>query len=269
MLDQASTGVPALPALGYDPLDRTHRLTPPSGMFERLSRASLDWLERQVARHSLHPDQPVYDNAWFPWASEVAAAWPAVRAELDRVMTRQHQMPSFQDILDEVRDIQNDDQWKTFFLAGIGMDCSANAQRCPATMHALKNVPGLRTAFFSILAPGKHIPAHRGAYNGLLRLHLGLQVPAPAERCRVRIGNRIAHWSEGELLIFDDTFDHEVWNDTNGWRVVLFVDFIRPMHAPWKWINEGFIALGRLMPFLRAAGARQKRWAKVFYGDEK
>ena len=103
----------------------------------------------------------------------------------------------------------------------------------------------------------------------ILDVRLGLQVPAPAERCRVRIRDCIHHWNEGELLIFDDTFDHEVWNDTDGWRVVLFVDFVRPMRAPWKWINEGFIGLGALLPFLRAAGAKQKRWAKLFYGDER
>jgi beta-hydroxylase len=50
-----------------------------------------------------------------------------------------------------------------------------------------------------------------------------------------RIGNEFRHWSEGQALIFDDTFNHEVWNDTDGYRVVLFVDFARPLRQPWHW----------------------------------
>ena len=103
------------------------------------------------------------------------------------------------------------------------MDCSDNAARCPETMKALGKIPGLSTAFFSILSPGKHIPPHRGAYNGVLRLHLALQVPEPRDLVRIRIARQICHWEEGKCLIFDDTFNHEVWNDTAGYRVVLFV----------------------------------------------
>lgn len=252
-------------ALPYDPLDRTHRLAPPDGIVERLGRSSLDWLERTVARHSLHPDVPIYDNTLFPWVRDVEAAWQGVRRELDQVMTRRERIPNFQDILKEVNLIQADDQWQTFFLAGIGMDCSANAAHCPETMRVLRMIPNMKTAFFSILAPNKHIPAHRGAYNGLLRLHLGLQIPSPAEQCRVRVGNTVRHWREGEVLIFDDTFDHEVWNDTDGYRVVLFVDFARPMHPPWGWLNERFLSLGVLAPFLREADAKQKTWEKSFF----
>ena len=62
----------------------------------------------------------------------------------------------------------------------------------------------MTTSFFSILSPGKHIPAHRGAWNGILRLHLGLMVPEPRERVRIRIGNDFYSWREGEALIFDD-----------------------------------------------------------------
>ncbi len=122
------------------------------------------------------------------------------------------------------------------------------------------------TAFFSILAPGKHIPAHRGAYNGVLRFHLGLIVPGPAGACRIRVADQICTWREGESLIFDDSFNHEVWNDTDGWRVVLFVDVARPLRRPWHWLNRKFIGLGRLAPFLRDAGMKQKNWARGFYG---
>ncbi len=98
----------------------------------------------------------------------------------------------------------------------------------------MREIPGMTTAMFSILSPRKHILDHRGPYKGVLRYHLGLIVPREAERCRIRVGEDIRHWEEGKSLIFDDTFNHEVWNDTDETRVVLFVDVLRPLPSPWS-----------------------------------
>jgi ornithine lipid ester-linked acyl 2-hydroxylase len=245
--------------------DRAHHLTLPKSLAGRVGLRLQDAVERLVARVSLHGDPQIYETARFPWAAALEAGWREIRAELDQVMQYRDQMPSFQDILQEVSTIQTDQDWKTFFLTGIGMDCSENAERCPNTMRLLGKIPGLKTAFFSILSPHKHIPAHRGAYNGLLRFHLGLMVPEPREQVRIRIGCEFRFWEEGRALIFDDTFNHEVWNDTDGYRVVLFVDFARPLRPPWHWINERFLSLGAFAPFLREAGRKQAAWEKSFY----
>ena len=249
------------------PADRRHTLTKPKTLRGRVGRFLQDTLESAVAMASVLPDKPVYDTRDFPWVSGLQRDWGKIRAELDEVLVYRERMPSFHEILQEVSVISSDDTWKTFFLLGTGMDCSDNARRCPETMRLLGSIPGVCTAFFSILSPGKHIPAHRGAYNGVLRFHLGLLVPEPRERCRIRIGNEFHHWNEGEAIIFDDSFNHEVWNDTEGWRVVLFVDFARPLRQPWHWMNRRFIQLGMFAPFLREAGRRQKRWARRFYKD--
>lgn len=254
------------PTTGAENLcDRKHRLGPPKSLVGRMGLAMQDWVESRVAGASLHGDPPIYDTRTFPWAAELEADWRKIRAELDAVMVYRDQMPSFQDILKEVVTIQADNDWKTFFLAGIGMDCGENARRCPETMRLLGRIPGMTTAFFSILSPHKHIPAHRGAYNGLLRFHLGLLVPEPREKVRIRIGNEYRNWTEGQALIFDDTYNHEVWNDTDGFRVVLFVDFIRPLRRPWHWFNERLLNMGTLAPFLREAGKKQTAWQKKFY----
>jgi ornithine lipid ester-linked acyl 2-hydroxylase len=253
---------------GYQAADlrhRRHTLKPNRTFLDRCGVAAQTVMESGIARVSRHGDPHIYDTKLFPWAKEVENEWHLIRKELDAVMTFRDQMPSFQDILKEVGAIQSDNQWKTFFLAGIGMDCAQNAQRCPETMRLLGKIPGMTTAFFSILSPGKHIPAHRGAWNGILRFHLGLMVPEPRERVRIRIGNDFYSWREGEALIFDDTFNHEVWNDTNGYRVVLFVDFARPLHQPFHWLNERIVNLGALAPFLREAGEKQKRWQDAFW----
>ena len=259
----ASLNVAAAPAQDF--CDRKHRLAPPKTLSGRLGLALQDALESFIARVSVNGDPPIYETKTFPWAAELEADWAKIRKELDAVMVYRDQMPSFQDILKEVSTIQTDNDWKTFFLAGIGMDCRENAQRCPETMRLLGKIPGMKTAFFSILSPHKHIPAHRGAYNGVLRFHLGLLVPQPRERVRIRIGNDYRNWSEGKALIFDDTYNHEVWNDTDGYRVVLFVDFTRPLKQPWHWFNERLLNVGALAPFLREAGKKQTAWQKKFY----
>ncbi|MBI1840178.1 MAG: aspartyl/asparaginyl beta-hydroxylase domain-containing protein [Verrucomicrobia bacterium] len=245
--------------------DRTIRIEKPRTWLQKAALKAQDWLERRVADVSVHGDPPVYDTRVFPWAAEIESEWRMIRLELDQVMTFRDQIPSFHEILKEVGAITTDDSWKTYFLAGIGMNCEENAKRCPETARLLRKIPGMKTAFFSILSPRKHIPAHRGAFNGILRFHLGLLVPNPREKVRIRIGNDFHHWTEGKALIFDDTFNHEVWNDTNGYRVVLFVDFTRPLKQPYHRINETFLSMASFAPFLREAGNKQRTWEKKFY----
>jgi beta-hydroxylase len=259
-------------ALGKLPLkeyDRTHRLKPPANRLAKKLDALQDWIEDVVARFSPLGDPPVYSNEHFEWIPEVEADWQKVRAELDSVMQYRDSMPSFQDIMKEVGAIQTDDQWKTFFLKAVGMDCEENAARCPETMKVLEKLPGVTTAFFSILSPRKHIPSHRGAWAGILRMHLGLMVPEPQEQCRIRIANQTHTWEEGKVLIFDDTWNHEVWNDTPGYRVVLFVDFERPLKWPLSWINSAVMNLAPLAPFLREVKGKQKAWEKKMWGTKK
>lgn len=262
-LAPTSAGIPA------NIMDRTYRLNPPRTLGKKLLAKFTDWFEARLARASVVPDKPVYSREQFPWVESVEADWKKVRAELDEVMKFRDQMPSFQDIVKEVGLIQKDDQWKTFFLTGVGMDCEGNAQRCPETMRVLRKIPGLKTAFFSILSPKKHIPPHRGPYVGVLRMHLGLIVPEPREKVRIRIADQICLWEEGRCLIFDDTYNHEVWNDTDGYRVVLFVDFARPMKWPWGGLNDWVLNLATLAPFLREAKGKQATWEKKFYGGKR
>lgn len=244
---------------------RAHTLGTSRGLTARLGITLQNLLERFVARVSRLPDTPVYRREDFPFVRQLEARWPLIRAELDRVMRDREKLPAFQQILDEVRTITTDDRWKTYWLLGAGMDCSENQLRCPETTHLLRQVPGVLTAFFSILAPGKKIPPHRGAYNGVLRCHLALIVPEPAEHVAIRVGNRICHWREGEALIFDDSFNHEVWNDTEGWRVVLFIDFARPLRQPWHALNRLFLGVARFLPLLRRADRRHRDWKRAFY----
>lgn len=244
---------------------RRHRTFPAKGLLERITNWLQDIVEAVIAHCSIHGDPPIYDSKHFPWVTQIEADWTKVRAELDAVMQYRDAMPSFQDIVKEVGMIQGDDQWKTFFLKGVGMDCTENAYHCPETMKVLEAIPGCTTGFFSILSPRKHIPHHRGPWAGVLRLHLGLMVPEPRSQCRIRIADQVYAWQEGKAVIFDDTYNHEVWNDTDGYRVVLFVDFARPLRWPLNWLNHWIMNLAALAPFLREAKGKQKASEKKFW----
>ena len=194
-----------------------------------------------------------FDTAEFPWVARVEAQWRAIRKELDDLLRERDRIPNFQDVSPDQALLTEGDQWKTFFFYGYGHKVEQNCARCPETARALTLIPGMKTAMFSILAPKKHIPEHRGPYSGVLRYHLGLLIPPPATSCRIRVGSDVRSWEEGKSLIFDDSHLHEAWNDSDAYRVVLFVDFVRPLPAPVSMLNRAVIRRIAASPFVMEA----------------
>lgn len=227
--------------------------------------AFIGWMEARIRENSEVGATSFFDEAHFPWLQALKAEWRAVQAEAESVLSWRERLPAFQDISREVGYISKDSQWKTFMLMGYGIRSRRNLARCPATARALHHIPGLRTAFFSILEPGKRLPPHRGPYNGVLRLHLGLVVPEPRARCWIRVTDQRRHWAPGEVLVFDDALEHEVHNGTDGARVVLFVDFMRPCRGYIGWLNHLLVFAARFSPLVRDARRNQARWEKDFY----
>jgi len=144
---------------------------------------------------------------------------------------------AWQEIRDEYLDLPEDsfepwvqremygEGWSVYGLYAFGQRVDAALRACPRTASALARVPGLTTAGFSRLAPGTHIRPHVGWVRTVYRSHLGLIAPYG---CGMRVGSETRSWSEGECLIFDDTFEHEAWNHAGHARVVLLFDFLRP-----------------------------------------
>jgi beta-hydroxylase len=221
-------------------------------------------IERFIGKRSLVGDETFFDPSLFPWVAEIEANWLTIRRELEAVLADREALPNFQDISKDQIEITDDDRWKTYFLFGFGFRSDANCARCPETARLVAAVPGMQTAMFSILAPGKHIPEHNGPYKGLIRYHLGLKVPRDADRCRIRIGDSYATWSEGTSLIFDDTYEHEVWNDTDEVRVVLFLDIVRPLRFPMNVVNAIVLKAIALSPFIQDAKRRHQAWERDF-----
>jgi beta-hydroxylase len=206
---------------------------------KNLIRRLADFLGRQ----SLVGDQPVLDSAHFPYLEPFRANWRTIEAEVREILKHREAIPVFQDVSPDQMRIAKGTNWRTFILYGFGAKLEKNCKQAPATVSLLEKVPNLQTAWFSILGPGYHIPAHRGVSKGILRAHLGLIIPKEAEKCHMRVGDTDNVWRPGELFVFDDTYDHEVWNDTNEERVILLFDFDRPMKFWGRLLNKTFVSL--------------------------
>ena len=130
-------------------------------------------------------------------------------------------------------------------------------------------MPGLVTALISILEPGMHVGRHRGVSRGIMIAHLGLRVPSDGFQCRMDVDGEAVHWREGRSFVFDDTFPHEVWNDTPQHRVILLVQFRRPMRLPGR-IVAGLFVLGvKLSPYIQDARRNVDIGKKQFQISEK
>ena len=245
---------------GIKPMDRPSLVT-------RFFMSIVAWAEQLNLALSKVGNPSIYDNKVFPWARSIENEWRAIRAELDHVLTRKEELPAFHELASDVETISRDRGWKSFLLAGYGFRSANNIKLCPETWRICQNIPGLITVMYSILEPGKHLPPHRGPYNGVLRLHLGLIVPEPREQLGIRVEHDVYRWREGEAVIFDDAYEHEAWNYTPHTRVVLFVDFRKPLRFPANVINWLLLHLAMFTPFIREGMDNQKAWEKKFYEE--
>lgn len=209
----------------------------------KVGKHFLRWMGDFQARHSRVSTDPVIPTAGFGWVSELEASWRDIRAELEALLTAPDDIPCFHQISPDQSRISKGNDWKTFGFFMYGHRIDENCRRCPKTTAALERLPRMRSAMFSILAPGYHIPAHRGPTRGVIRAHLGLIVPREADKVWIRVGDRIIHWAEGKVVLFDDFYEHEVRNDTNERRAVLFIDIERPMDRIGTLVNRAILRL--------------------------
>jgi aspartyl/asparaginyl beta-hydroxylase (cupin superfamily) len=193
----------------------------------------------QQPKHFFFPELPqiqFYDRRIFPWAETLERHTGSIGEELRAVVKtgtgivpyiqREAHRPVF-----NTKGLVDNPDWGAFYLVKSGAEVPENAARCPRTMAALRAVPTCRikgrtpSVLFSFLRPGARIPPHHGFMNTRLICHLPLIVPPD---CALRVGNETRGWREGELLVFDDSIEHEAWNLSQELRVVLIFDVWRP-----------------------------------------
>jgi hypothetical protein len=181
------------------------------------------------------PQTPWYSNDQFPWAAELEAAVPEMRAEIEQVLADEEGLEPY--VQTEVKrasrghSLLNDARWSAFHLFRDGERVEENARRCPLIMRLLELllIPRIKRrspmALISILKPGTHIPPHHGMINTRLICHIPLVVPPG---CRLRVGAETREVVEGKAMIFDDSFEHEAWNEGGAARAVLLFEIWRP-----------------------------------------
>lgn len=237
---RASEAVERLEAVFADHLDRALSVNSSS----RLRRAA----DILAGRASIHLQQPTqfylpglaqrefFERKEFAWAGEVELATPAIRAELGAALGEQGLFSPYltSDHGEVPRDrtaVTDSADWSALHLMDKGEVKPDMAERFPATLAALTNAPLCRvpgrapTVMFSLLKAGARIPPHHGVMNARLICHLPLLVPGEG---KLRVGGEARGWTEGQLLIFDDSIEHEAWNEANEDRVVLIFDVWRP-----------------------------------------
>jgi aspartyl/asparaginyl beta-hydroxylase (cupin superfamily) len=235
----------------------------PRKRFARLlKRRGRPTLNDFLARYSLLGDPEVFDPADFPWVSELESHWKGIRDEAEAMLALRPHIPAFQEVSPDQYRISDTDEWKTFWYRGFGHRSEVFARLCPETARCVDAVPGLETAFFSIVASGKHIIPHRGVSKGIVNCHLGLMIPYERERCRMRVGTSHFHWLPGRCRVFDDTFEHEVWNEADEERVVLMLQFRRPLREPGRTANRLFLAAFARTDYVTVAKRNQIAWER-------
>ena len=199
------------------------------------------------------PARMFYDPTEFAWARPLEQAFPAIREELLRVL--RDDAAGFRGYMSEGN--TRVAGWNTFNFFFYGKKFEENCARCPETTRVLESLPRFERdhVMFSALNPHAHIPPHTGPMNGIIRGHLPL-LAQPGSF--IRVGDQQRTWEEGKLLVFDDSFEHEVWNHSGHVRIVLFMNFWHPCFSSEEIaVLERFRTAYELSPLSRVHAENQ------------
>jgi aspartyl/asparaginyl beta-hydroxylase (cupin superfamily) len=200
-----------------------------------MGRAEVQLQEPTSFYYPQLPQRPFFEREDFAWVHALEAAAPAIRAELEAMLASESGLVPYvaadPDRPAKRHALLDDPRWSAFHLYHRGAPVSQNASRCPATMAALAEIPLPRIegrapiAMFSVLRAGTHIPPHNGMLNTRLICHLPIVAP---QGCRLRVGNETRPVEQDRTMVFDDTIEHEAWNDGDSTRVILLFEIWRP-----------------------------------------
>jgi aspartyl/asparaginyl beta-hydroxylase (cupin superfamily) len=227
----------------------------PAGLGER-QRFKLERFASNTARRTRHfhqeptdfhfsglPEIEFHDTSVFEGIAELESASDDIRAEYEElVKLKTARLEPYSQYPDHVplqqwRELNNNPAWTAVHLLQNGRRVEANAAHCPKTLAALSRLPqptipnASPNAMFSLLAPKTRIPPHTGVANVRLVAHLPLIVPPG---CGFRVGGTTIEWKIGQTIVFDDTIEHEAWNDSDELRVVLIFDLWAPALKQWE-----------------------------------
>lgn len=165
-----------------------------------------------------------YNPSDFSWVAQFEAAYPAFSAELDAYLQHQQQFePYFNQAL-----VEREKSWKIKVFLLWRVPFVQHLKELPTLAAALDQIPGLLSASISVLEAGAVIRPHHGDTNGIIRCHLGIDIPGELPVCGLKVQEQARSWEEGKVVLFCDAQRHEAFNRTSHRRVVLIFDVIHP-----------------------------------------
>jgi hypothetical protein len=181
----------------------------------------------------------LHDRERFPWVATLESSFPLIQAEFAQLVEAGSGFSSV------YRAQTSTGEWAASYLWVFGKKVEETCRLCPETARILSSIPGVAefgTTLYSALAPHTHIAPHYGHSNAKLRCQLPLRVPG---RCKLKVGDHEIEQQEGRCIVFDDSFLHSAWNDSDEPRFVLVFDFFHPD-----------LTQGEIQTLLRLAGER-------------
>jgi beta-hydroxylase len=195
----------------------------------------VSFIER-ILMFGIKKDSAIFDAKEFLWVEKLNAKYQIILDEYNTLREKKIMLPAFKDVSQEQISISQHADWRVFFLKIYDNNINENIKLVPKTFEIINSIPNVSTVFFSVLKANSNLTLHRGPYKGVLRGHLPLIVPKGD--CGIMVDNKNLEWKIGKTLIFDDTYLHKAWNNTNEDRVVLFFDFKRNLLPPFNYFNN-------------------------------
>uniref|UniRef100_A0A8K9XPF7 Aspartyl/asparaginy/proline hydroxylase domain-containing protein n=1 Tax=Oncorhynchus mykiss TaxID=8022 RepID=A0A8K9XPF7_ONCMY len=166
------------------------------------------------------------DTGYMDLVKTLERNWRIIRDEAQSVMDKTTGL-----FVPEEENLREKGEWGQFTLWQQGKKAGESCRSVPKTCGLLERYPeatGCKRGQikFSVMQPGTHVWPHTGPTNCRLRMHLGLVIPKTG--CKIRCTNDTRAWEEGKVLIFDDSFEHEVWQDADSYRLIFIVDVWHP-----------------------------------------
>ena len=206
----------------------TKNIWVPQEPIENFNLKMSDMILRRMPKLPLGGDEAIKA---FPVLTELRKSHDKIMADLKYLLSHHEDIPALHEV--HPRDLYVPGRaWRTFLMKIWGHEVKENTAAVPDTYEAIQRIPGVHTALFSILHGFAEITPHRGSAAGVIRFHYPLIVPDEPEKCWIEIGGHHFYWEVGRPLVFDDTREHWVKNQTDQTRVVLIIDFDANMPFP-------------------------------------
>jgi hypothetical protein len=206
-------------------------------LFKKATDTEVSWrpplhsyfpLQRPLEFYPGLDTREIHDPGRFPWVAELEGSFPVIQAELSQLVEAGS---GFSPVY---RAQTSTGEWAASYLWVFGKKVEETCRLCPETTRILSSIPGVAefgTTMCSGLAPHTHISPHYGYSNAKLRCQLPIRVPVP-DLCRLKVGEHEVEQREGKCIVFDDSFLHSAWNDSDEPRFVLVFDFFHPDLMP-------------------------------------